>query len=445
MTTHPVIERYAEHVNPKLLGHGRVFVRAKGARVWDHEGREYLDFVAGMGAASLGHSPPRVVAALERALQDEAPNLMQMGPQPAAADLAAMLADRARPLTMCLFASSGSEAISQALKLARAATGKKALLYCRGGFHGAGMGALSVTGHGRLRDPFEPLVGQTYEVPFADLTALEAALKAHKCAALVTEPIQAEAGVVFPPTRWLAEARALCKRHGALFVLDEVQTGLGRTGRMFAYQDEGATPDVLVLGKALGGGMVPIAATLTTPEIHKKAFVGTDDVVGTYSGNTLACRAAIATLETLKEDDLVEAAATRGRRLLHGLKDRLRDHPLVRDVRGRGLLVAVELGPTESGLVNRLLPGVVEQVSKRVFGQWLALRLLEDGVLCQPALQQQNVLKLEPPLNVSEEDVDRVVDATARILDGYRDLRSLLADAGKRLGNKVLGGWPFGG
>jgi putrescine aminotransferase len=442
MTTHPVIERYAEHVSPKLLGHGRVFVRAKGARVWDHEGREYLDFVAGMGAASLGHSPLRVVSALERALQDEAPNLMH--PQPALADLAAMLADCARPLTMCLFSSNGSEAVSHALKLARAATGKKALLYCRGGFHGTGMGALSVTGHGRMRDPFEPLVGQTYEVPFGDLGGLEAALKAHKCAAFITEPIQTEAGVLFAPTRYLAEARALCKRHGALFVLDEVETGLGRTGRMFAYQDEGAAPDVLVLGKALGGGMIPIGAILTTPELHKRAFGGQDDLFGPHSTSTLACRAAIATLETLKEDDLVEAAATRGRRLLHGLKDRLRDHPLVRDVRGRGLLVGLELGPTESGLVNRLLPGVVEQVSKRVFGQWLALRLLEEGILCQPASQQMSVLKLEPPLTVSEEEIDRVVEATARILDSYRDLRSLFTDAGKRLGLQVLGGWPFG-
>jgi putrescine aminotransferase len=451
-SSHPSVRKYAEHVNPAfvkllgLFGYGRVFVRAKGTRIWDHEGREYLDFLAGFGATNLGHNPPELMHRLRQFLEDAVPNLVHVGPQVHAAELAAELASRAAPLSVCLFSNSGAEAVEAALKLARAATRRKPLLYCKGAFHGTNLGTLSVMGDARLRKPFEPLLPECYALPFGDLAALERDLAKHKAAAFLVEPIQAEAGVVIPPEGYLREARKLCERHGTLMVLDEVQTGIGRTGPLFAYTVEGFVPDVLVLGKSLGGSMVPISATLTTSELHRRAYGAIDrfDLHGsTFSGNAFACRAALATLELFDEQRLSLRSEEMGARLLTGLRDRLKGHPLVTDIRGRGLVVGLELGPTDTGLLNRLWPGLVAEVSHRVFGQWLSVRLLEEGILAQPASQCWNVLKLEPPLTVAAEEIDRVVSTIGEIMSHYRDVGSLLADAGRRLGEQFMGGFAF--
>lgn len=452
-STHPQVLRYAKHINPafvKLLGafgYGRVFVRAKGNRVWDHEGREYLDFLAAFGSVNLGHNPPRLMEKMRELLLDDVPNLVHVGPQVYAADYAEALTSLTGPLSMCLFSCSGGEAVEAGLKLARAATRRPGFVYCKGGFHGTNLGTLSVMGHERLRAPFEPLLGDCHAVPFGDLPALEKELKSKKIAAFLVEPIQGEGGVIMPPRHYLRDAQELCRRTGTLLVLDEVQTGLGRTGTMFAYQAEDMTPDVLVLGKALGGSMVPISATLTTHDLHQKAFGTMEkfDLHGsTFSGNAFACRTAMATLSILQEDGLALASKQKGERLLAGLRERLAGHPLVREVRGRGLFVGIELGPTEGGgLLSRFLPGVVEQVSKRIFGQWLAVRLLERGILAQPASQQWNVLKLEPPLTVTDEEIDQVVNTIHEIMSEYRELLPLLKDAGERLGKQAMGGFAF--
>jgi putrescine aminotransferase len=448
---HPSVQRYAKHVNPafvKMLGafgYGRVFVRARGTRLWDDQGREYLDFLAGFGSVNLGHNPPRLIAKLREILGEDAVNLVHVGPQVYAGDLAEMLAARAGPLSMVMFSNSGAEAVEAGLKLARGVSGR-GFVFCRGGFHGTNLGTLSVMGSARLRKPFEPLLPECHEIPFGDLGELEGKLKKHKIAAFLVEPILGEGGVCMPPRGYLKKARELCQRYGALLVLDEVQTGLGRTGTFFAYQAEDFVPDVLVLGKALGGSMAAISATLTRPDLHRQVFGSMDtfDLHGsTFSGNAFACRAAMETLAILDDEELVAASARQGKRLIAGLRDKLAGHPLVRSIRGRGLLVGVELGPTETGFMNRLLPGVVEEVSRRVFGQWLSLRLLERGILAQPASQQWNVLKLEPPLTVTDEEIDRVVTEIGEILGEYRDLGALLRDAGERLGKQALGGWSF--
>jgi putrescine aminotransferase len=450
---HPASQNYAAHVNPafvKLLGalrYGRVFVRAKGSSLFDSDGNEYLDFLAAFGTMNLGHNPPKLLDRVKEMLSDDAPNVLHVGVPVHAGELAADIAKLTTPLTRVLFSTGGGEAVESAIKLARASTRRKAILYCKGGFHGTGLGVLSIMGSGHFRDPFEPLIPECYEVPFDDLGELEKALSEKKAAAFVVEPIQAEAGVVVPKRDYLREAHALCKKFGTLFVLDEVQTGLGRCGSMFAYQREGFVPDVLVLGKALGGGLVPVSAAITTPDIHDRAYGRMDrfDLHGaTFSGWALGCRVARATLAILAEDHLVENAQERGEQLGERLRDALGDHPFVREVRGRGLLVGIELGPTkQGGLLGRLLPGFVDIVSKRVFGQWLALRLLEKGVVAQPASQQWNVLKLEPPLTVTEAEIDRVVDAVVGILAEYRDMKKLLADVGQRFGSQLLSGWSF--
>jgi putrescine aminotransferase len=186
---------------------------------------------------------------------------------------------------------------------------------------------------------------------------------------------------------------------------------------------------------------------MTTPELHQRAFGALERFelrASTFAGNALACRIALATLEIFEKEKLGSRSREMGARLVSGLRERLRDHPLVKQVRGRGLLVGVELGPTESGILNRVFPGLVEQVSRRVFGQWLAVRLLEEGIVVQPAAQQCNVLKLAPPLTVSADEVDRVVSAVSGILSEYRDLRRLMSDAGRRLGEQFMGGFALG-
>ncbi len=455
---HPAAKKYAAHVNPafvKLLGtfgYGRVFTRAKNTTLWDSDGNEYLDCLAAFGVMNIGHNSDKLAERVKEIMSDDAINLCHVGIQVHAADLASYLASLAPPLDRVLFSSSGGEAVESAMKLARAATKRKPILYCKGGFHGTGLGPLSIMGHGRMRDPFEPLVPECYEIPFDDITSLKKELEEKKPAAFVVEPMQAEAGVIIPHREYFREALALCKTAGTLLVLDEIQTGLGRTGKTFAYEHEGDgfVPDVLVLGKALGGGLVPISAALTTPEIHDRAYGRIDrfDLHSTtFSGNAFGCRVARAGLDILRDDELTENAAKRGEQLLERLKDSLLDHPFVKEVRGRGLMVGLELGPTKtkssSSFLGRILPGVVEGVSKRVFGQWLALRLLERGIVAQPASLQWNVLKIEPPLTVSEAEIDRVVDAISSILAEYTNLATIMADVSKRIGSQALGGWSF--
>jgi putrescine aminotransferase len=447
-----VIDRYSRHVNPAFvkllgtLGYGRLFVRARDVWLWDHQGRQYLDALAGFGSVNIGHNHPRLVERLKVFLAEEALNLSHTGPSAHTALLAEELARLADPLTVCLFANSGAEAVEAGLKLARAATGKPGLLSCAGGFHGTNLGTLSVMGEDRMRKPFEPLLPGCQRVPFGDLEALKKHLAGGRMAAFLVESIQAEAGVHLPPPGYLSEAQELCRRHGTLLVLDEVQTGLGRSGTLFAYQAEGFVPDVLVLAKSLGGSLAPISVTLTRPEIQARAYGSMDrfDLHGsTFAGNALACVAVTETLHILAEEDLCANSQARGAELLAGLVQRLAGHPLVRAVRGRGLLVGIELGPTDIGLTNRLSPGLVEMISRRVFGQWVALRLLERGIVCQPASQQWNVLKLEPPLTIRPEQVSQLVENLTEVLDEYRGLVPILRDVTERLIRQFLAGWRF--
>ncbi|HYP78574.1 MAG TPA: aminotransferase class III-fold pyridoxal phosphate-dependent enzyme [Polyangiaceae bacterium] len=450
---HPVLADYERYVNPafvKLLGtfgYGRVFVRGKGTSLWDDQGRQYLDMLAGFGAVNLGHNPEALIERMVEFLRDDAPNLVHVGPQLHAAELARRLARVAgAPLEISLFSNSGGEAVEAAMKLGRAATGRSHFVYAEGGFHGTGLGSLSIMGHARLREPFEPLLADCQAVPFGDLDALEQALHRRRVAAFVVEPIQAEAGILLPPAGYLKSAQELCTKYGTLLVLDEVQTGLGRTGSVFAYQQHGFVPDVLVLGKSLGGSMVPLSVTLTSREVHQKAYGSQAkfDLHGTtYSGNALSCRVGSEVLKLIEEQGLSQRAERLGAALLEQLRRALSGHPLVREVRGLGLLVGIELGPTNSGFFQRAFSGVVESVSEKVFGQWLAVRLLERGIVCQPASQHWNVLRLEPPLTISETELSHAVSEIAQLLGEYTKLTPLLKDVTARLTEQYRGGWSF--
>jgi putrescine aminotransferase len=450
---HPVVTQYARHVNPELVkllgvfGYGRVFVRARDVSLWDDRGAEYLDFLAGFGAVNLGHNHPRLIRRLRDFFAEDPVNLVHTGPAVHAAALAAALASRLDgELEVSLFSSSGAEAIDSALKLARAATGRPGFIYCHGAFSGTSLGALSVMGGERFRRPFEPLVPGGEPIPFGDIGALERALAARRAAAFVVEPIQAEGGVALPPAGYLEHAGALCHDHGTLLVLDEVQTGLGRTGGLFAHQSERIVPDMLVLAKALGGGIVPAAVTVTRPDLHRRAYGSMQrfDLHGsTFAGNALACAAALETLAILDDEKLVQNSAARGEQLLDGLQRRLAGHPLVRDIRGRGLLVGIELCLDDSRLLARVAPDQLRETVTGILGQWIVLQLLERQILCQPAAHRWNVVKLEPPLTIQADHVGRVVKAVADVFEASRDVAKLVRDITARVGWQALKGWTF--
>ena len=450
---HAVAQTYARHVNPSfiqllgVLGFGRVMTRASDVWVWDSEGRRYLDCLAAFGSVNLGHNHPKLIARLHELLDEQVMHFCLTGPAAGAAALAEGLARRlAAPLEISLFASSGAEAVEAGLKLARAATGRSDFLYCEGGFHGTTLGTLSVMGAARLREPFEPLLAGCHRIAFGDLDALDAALKAHKPAAFLLEPLQAEGGIVLPPQGYLRAAQALCTARGTLLVLDEIQTGLGRTGTLFAHQAENMVPDVLCLAKALSGGIAAVSVAVTSRALFDKAYGKSDrfDLHGsTFQGNALSCAAALKTLELIDEEDLVARSAERGAQLLSGLQARLRGHPLVKEVRGRGLLVGIEFGPTGSSWLDKVAPSLVDKVSEGMFGQWVAVKMLEAGILCQPSSSRWNVLRLEPPLTIASEEIDMVVETLGKILDEYRSIAPIVADVTRRAGSQWRDKWRF--
>lgn len=356
-------------------------VEGRGARVRDVEGREYVDLTAGWGVTAVGHSHPSLVEAISaqarRLLQTT--NLFYTLPQ---LDLAERLAELApTPITRSFFVSSGSEAVEGALKLAHRATGRSKFVSTRGSFHGRTLGALRVSGQDKHRDPYAALLPEPCTVSFGDLDAAERAID-EQTAAFVVEPIQGEGGVNVAPAGYLAGLRKLCDAQGALLIFDEIQTGVGRTGRWLALEHDHVAPDIVTLGKGLGGGF-PIAAFLASEAVAKTVAPG--DHGGTYAGNVLACAAAHATLRILDEERLVERAAALGLRVAERLAEFAARLPeRVADVRGRGLLLGVELRDAERAAS-------------------LPERALDRGVLVN--VTAGRVVRFFPALNIPEEDL----------------------------------------
>lgn len=402
-TTRHLNGKLVESLN--LLGYLRDFVSANGVELVDASGRRYLDFLAGYGSVPLGHNHPAVASAVRAAIDANVPHFILMAPEALPAKLAARLAAIAPgELSMTFLASSGSEAVDGALKLARAVTRRPRFVAARRGYHGATFGAMAVTGDPRL-EVFEPL-GERTLVPWGDAAAIERELARRDVAAVILEPIQAEGGVNLPPAGYLAAIERACKSTGTLFILDEVQTGLGRTGRWLACERDGVVPDVLVLAKALSGGLVPISAYVTTPALWKKAYgtLATCELhCTTYRGGPLACAAALATLEVIEATGLVAKADALGARLGEQLRAATSGHPLVREVRGQGLLWGIELAPP--------LGSSADGISAALVAQWVVVGLLERGIVTQVTTLAPNVVRVEPSLIVEATHVERFCEA----------------------------------
>ncbi len=405
-----VYENYKEFVNPPLarvmkLSGSPVEVRAQGCTIWDHTGKEYLDFAGGYGVFTLGYCHPRVVEAvrlqLERiALSGKTMFNVLLG---RAARRLAELAPG--DLQISFWCNSGTESIEGAIKLARAATGRAKIVGTLDAFHGKTLGALSVSGRETFQTPFRPLLADSVRVAFGEIDSLEEALG--DAAAFVVEPVQGEGGVHVPPQGYLRAVRELCDKTGALFIADEIQTGLGRCGYRFACNRDDVVPDVMTLAKGLSGGVVPVGAFIARPAVWNRAF-GKAPLLhtSTFGGSEIACTAALAAMDALEDDGLALRARVRGEQLLRGAQRIAAEFPaVVREARGLGLLVGVEL--TNEG-----------------YGGWIIPEMLKHGVTAAWTLNAQRVIRLEPPLIVSEAEVDRALEA----------LRAGVATAHEKLG-----------
>lgn len=392
-TTAPLPDRWSRSMLDTYGTPQLGLVRGEGAVVTDEAGRSYLDLLAGIAVNALGHAHPAVVAAVSRqvATLGHVSNLYAAEPPVALAEL--LLALTGRPGRV-FFGNSGAEANEAAFKLSRR-TGRDRVVAAAGGFHGRTMGALALTGQPAKADPFRPLPGEVTHVPYGDVDALAAAVT-DQTAMVILEPIQGEAGVVVPPPGYLAAAREVTAGHGALLVLDEVQTGIGRTGHWFAHQAEGVAPDLVTLAKGLGGGL-PIGACLVFSDTYTAAelagLLPPGSHGSTFGGNPVSCAAALAVLRTIAADGLLDHVKRVGERLRHGIE--ALHHPLVAEIRGAGLLLGVVLTAPAAGAA--------------------ATALQEAGFLVNPV--QPDVLRLAPPLVLTATQADTFLAALPGALD----------------------------
>ncbi|MET0939435.1 MAG: aspartate aminotransferase family protein, partial [Gaiellaceae bacterium] len=343
------LELHARAVNPQFvrmlraIGFDRRWARAEGAHLYDAEGDRYLDWLGGFGMYNVGRNNPRVKAALQEALELDTPGKLALGVNPLGAILADQLLQRApASLGRVLFSSSGSEAVEAAIKIGRAATGRSRVVSVERGFHGLTLGALSASGDPAFSERFHPLVPAFSRVPFGDLDALEDELRTEDVALFVVEPVVGH-GVFLPAPGYLEGAQELCRRYGTLFCADEVQTGLGRTGRLFALEHWGLEPDIVVVAKSLSGGYVPVGATLFSAHVFDAVFDSLEHSMShgsTFQPNDLAMVAGLATLHELDEAALVERSARIGDLLLERTRPLVERYDAVKDVRGLGLMWA---------------------------------------------------------------------------------------------------------
>lgn len=430
---------YSEHVNPQwekllsLLEMNVRYTRCVGAELLTADGGRILDFLSGYCVHNLGHNHPRVIAALHDELDRSGPAMLQSHVPELAGELAAELCRLAGGrLQKVYFCSSGSEGIETVIKFARLYTKRAGLLYCAGAFHGLTCGALSLMADSTWAQGFAPLLPCAESVPFADLAELETKLATKKFAAFIVEPIQSEAGVRVPPDDYLRAAQALCKKYGTLLVLDEVQTGLCRTGSFLAAHHWGLDPDMVVLAKALSGGLVPSGAVLMTDEIYASVYSSLGRSIihtSTYSENGLAMRAGLATLQTLQDEGLGKRSEMMGELLRQSLTAALSGYEMVADVRGLGMLNGIEFRRPESWQL-RVPFEAFRKIHEGMFGQIIVGKLFrEHNFLTQMCGNNFMVLKAAPPLMVSEEQIEMFVGAVKTVVEEVHSSSSFWMDA----------------
>jgi ornithine--oxo-acid transaminase len=413
------------HLNPQLgrivrtLGFDKTWVRGEGAHLIDSEGERYLDLLSGYGVFAIGRNHPEAIAAVRDTMEANTANLPQLGVTLLSGVLAEQLLERAPDSVAAMVpANSGTEAVEAAIKIARASTRRARILFAEHAFHGLTLGSLSLNGDSIFRDGFGPLLTGCEAVPFGDSEALERELARGDVAAFVVEPVQGK-GVNLPPDGYLATAQRLCQDARALFVCDEVQTGLGRTGRFFALEHWVLQPDLICVSKALSGGLVPVGAVLVSRKAFDNVFDGMERAVrhgSTFGGNDLAAAAALATLRVLDSERLIERAERLGALLLELTTPLVERYEIVSDVRGLGLMWAIEFGPPEGG-ARRSIWNAAERAQPGIFSQLIVGPLFhEHRILCQVAGHRMNVVKALPALVVDEQEIRRFATALEEVV-----------------------------
>jgi ornithine--oxo-acid transaminase len=437
---------FDRHLNAQLarvlrtIGFDADYVRAEGAYLFDSEGHRYLDLLSGFGVFSIGRNHPVVGRALKDVLDAGMPNLVQLDVGLLAGLLAEQLSRRASDLPRVFFCNSGTEAVEAAMKFARSATRRSKVVFCEHAFHGLTYGALSLNGDAMFRDGFGPLLPDCVRFPFNDLGAAEAALAGGDVAAFLVEPIQGK-GVNLPSDDYLPELARLCRRHGTLLVADEIQTGLGRTGRFLAVEHWNVEPDIVLLAKALSGGAVPVGAVLMRDWVFGRVFDRMDRAVvhgSTFAKNNLAMAAGLATLAVLDEEGLVERSAVLGARLLDGLRTELEGAAFVKEVRGKGLMIGIEFGqPARLKLAAAWQ--LLDRANKGLFCQMITIPLYKrHRILSQVAGHGSQVVKLLPALVVDDADCDWIVRAFGDVASDCERVPGAVWDLGRTLAGHAL-------
>ena len=398
------LEYYGKHLNPGFLKYKKssdskaIEWGGRGSVMVDIHGRRFIDCLGGYGIYVLGHRPPEVIDAVIK-VYERIGMYSQELLNPFQAELAMQIAELTPgDMKYTYFHSGGAESVDAAIKLARLATGRTKHITMSKGFHGKTMGALSATNREGIKKPFEPLVPGFIEVPWDNLEALEAAMSA-EIASVIMEPIQGEGGINIPSDGFLKGVRELCDKHGALLHFDEVQTGLGRTGKWFGAQHWGVSADLMTLGKALGGGIYPISAVHGNERAWRRLDENPWWVTNTFGGSAPACAAALATLEVMKRDNIVEQAATKGEFFMGLLREASAEHPgLIKEVRGIGLFIGIEFNEEKAAV----------DVAKNLFTK---------DVLTAHTINNPAVIRIEPPLVITEDEMRQVAARFGACLD----------------------------
>jgi ornithine--oxo-acid transaminase len=430
---------YSEYVNPQwvalldLLDMNVRYARCEGAELFTDDGRRILDFLSGYCVHNTGHNHPHIVQALGKELEARGPVMLQSHVPELAGELAKRLCDLAGGgLKKVFFCSSGSEGVEAAIKFARMNTRRDGLLCAKSAFHGLTAGALSLMSDAFWREGFGPLLADAAVVPFGDLAALEKQLDTKRFAAFVVEPVQSEAGINVPPQGYLKGAEAICRRTGTLFVVDEVQTGMFRTGKFLAGHHYGVRPDMVVLAKALSGGLAPVGATLMTDAVYEGVYSSLRRAIvhtSTFSENSLSMRAGLATLDVLEREALGARATELGEGLRQRLREELAPFEMVKEVRGLGMLSGIEFG-SPSKLVLKAAFEVFMKIHPAMFGQIVVMRMFRDkNILTQICGNNFMVLKVAPPLVASRAQLDEFVVAIRDVVELMHTSTSFWTDA----------------
>jgi ornithine--oxo-acid transaminase len=425
----------------KTLGFDRHYVRGEGCYLYDDQGERYLDFLAGFGVHALGRNHPAVKAALHQALNLDLPNMVQLDCALLPGLLAEQLVMRAPPgIDRAFFCNSGAEAIESAIKFARQATKRPTIIYADHAFHGLSTGALALNGDNEFRAGFGPLLPHTAQVPFGDIDALHTELAKGDVAAFIVEPIQGK-GVYMASTDYWCAVQELCRRYGTLLVMDEVQAGIGRTGRFFAHEHWGLEPDIITVSKALSGGYVPIGAMLTSDRIFASVYRSMENAFkhsSTFGRNQLAMVAGLATLCALEDEKILQRVTDTGSALKSALEPLCDRYEMMHQVRGLGLMIGLQFGPPETRALRRRF-NTVEWFRKALFGQLVVVPLFHrHRILTQVAADDVNIVKILPPLIAGQEEVNAFVAALDDVLADAHHGSGLILEVGRTMAHGVL-------